>query len=137
MAVINQLSGVSTSNGMDLPFKNYSGADIPAGTALICDSSNAPGTNTPGGVLTTADSTKCIGFALTVLKAGGMGMVRCGGLAVAIAGAAITYGVPVMTNSSGQVVTQTSGLTQIGIAMSAATASTDQVLVLIAPAKNA
>lgn len=137
MAVINQLSGVSTSNGMDLIVKNYTGADIPVGTAVKVDTGNVPGTNLPLGVVQTTSDQLCIGFALSTIPAGKTAAIRCGGVAVGIAGAAVTVGVPVMSNSSGQVVAQTAGLYQIGYALSAGTVATDQIMVLIAPAKNA
>lgn len=137
MAVINEMSGTSTSNGMDLPFKNYGVSDIAAGLAVKLDTSNVGDTNTPQGVILTASDAGAIGFALTVLKAGGIGMVRCGGTAVAVAKASFNPGVVLMTNSEGKVLTQTSGLCQIGYAMTKPTADGDSCVVLIAPAKNA
>ncbi len=135
MAVINQLSGIGI--GMDIPVKNYTGADIAAGTALKIDTGNVPDTNKAIGVVQTTSDVGCVGFALTPLKAGGHGLMRSGGVAIGIAGAAITVGVPVMSNASGKVVTQTAALAQIGYALSRADVDTDAIQVLIAPAKNA
>lgn len=137
MAQINQLAGVSTSNGLDWTFKNYTGSDIPAGTAVKIDTGNLGDTNKPQGVIQTTDDTLCIGICLTSIPAGKTGSVRLGGAAVAIAGAAITCGVHVMSNSSGQVVAQTAGKYAIGWALTKADVATDAVLVMVYPAKNA
>jgi hypothetical protein len=138
MAVFYQLSGTSTSNGTEMTFKNYTGSDIPAGTAVKCDTSNPPSNTAIAGVVQTSSDVGCIGICLTTLPAGKTGIVRLvGPTVVAIAGAAITYGVVVMANSSGQVVLQTSAKQQIGIALSTATVSTDAVVIMLASAINA
>jgi hypothetical protein len=135
MAVFNQLSGIN--NGMDIPVKNYGGSDIAMGSALKIDTGNVPDTNKAIGVVVTTSDVGCIGFAVATIKAGGHGLMRSGGVAVGIAGAAITVGVPVMAAASGKVVTQTAALCQIGYALSKADVDTDAIQVLIAPAKNA
>jgi predicted RecA/RadA family phage recombinase len=136
MAVFEQVAG-SAVDGGDIYFKNYGGSAIPAFTAVKIDSSNATSATAPPGVVQTTDDTNAIGFALESIPAGKSGRVRCYGVAVAIAGAAITVGTYVMTNSSGQVVAQTAGKFGIGYAIRTASASTENVPVLIMAAKNA
>lgn len=136
MAVFEQVMGSSVDGG-DLEFKNYGGSAIPAFTAVKIDGGNATSASAPAGVVQTTDDTNCIGFTVEAIPAGKSGRVRCYGAAVAIAGAAITVGTYVMSNSAGKVVAQTAGKFGIGYTMRTASADGENVTVLIAAAKNA
>lgn len=132
MPQINQLGGVQL---LDLPVKNFTGSDIPDGTALIFDVANLATSNLPAGVVTSTGTTG-IGFASGVIPTGKTGLMRVYGIAVAIAGGTINPNDVLMTNASGQVVTQTAAAPQVGYCLSAAVA-TDKVQVLISRSKNA
>jgi predicted RecA/RadA family phage recombinase len=138
MAVINQLAGTFL---LDLPVHNYGGSTLAEGVAVIADTANPPGSNTAGGVVLPASDVAAIGFLTSAIPAGKSGTMRVQGVAVAnpTVGATIAFGAPVMTDSTGSVLTQTAGKYQIGYAWSAVTTavSGDKVLVLIDRAKNA
>lgn len=133
MAQINQLGGVP---GLDLAFKNYTGADIAAGIAVKLDAANPPNTNVAGGVILPTSDVDAFGVTMEILPAGKIGRVRVGGVVVATASATITYGDVLMADAAGKVLPQTAGKCQIGRALSSAVAG-DAVNVHIAVAKNA
>lgn len=136
MAQINQLAGTYV---LDIPCHNYSSSvDLAANVAVILDTSNTggTGTNPAPGVTLPASNAKPFGFTVSKIPFGKTGLVRVYGVAVATASGTIHVGDILMTDSAGAVLPQTTGLAQIGLALSEAV-STDTVLVLIDRAKNA
>lgn len=134
MAQVYQLGGTSV---LEIPVHNYSTTtDLAEGVAVIPDTSNTGGANTAMGVVLPASDAKPFGFLTTKIPFGKSGVCRVYGVAVGVASGTLHVGDIVMTDSAGAVKAQTTGLAQIGIAVSEAV-STDRVLVLIDRAKNA
>lgn len=137
MSLPNQLVG---KNIQSVTCYNGSGSDIPYGTAVALDATYPPQTYNAPGVKTTTGATDGIGTALTAIPAGGYGSVQVGGLAVCIAGAAITFGttLAVMTNNAGKVVAKTAGNRSLGVPFSSVAGDGEYVVVLLgAGADNA
>ena len=138
MAVINQLAGTHL---LDLPVRNYGVSAIVEGACVMLDTANPATSSGAAGVVLTASAANAIGFAVNAIPAGGSGLVRVQGIAVAnpLVGTTIAAGAPVMTNATGTIVPQTAAAAQIGYAWSAVTTAVagDKVLVLIDRAKNA
>ena len=137
MSLPNQLVG---KNIQSITVYNGSGSVIPYATALALDATYPPQTYGAPGVKTTTGVTDSVGFALTAIPAGGYGSMQVGGLAVAIAGAAITFGttLAVMTTNAGKVIAKTAGNRSIGVPYSSVAGDTEYVLVQLgAGADNA
>lgn len=134
MAQINQLGRVP---GIELPVKNYGVSAIAEKLAVIIDTTNLPGVSTPMGVTLPASDVGAFGILTCGAAAGGMASVQVSGVARCTAGAAVTIGAYVMTNSVGKIVAQTAGKYQIGMAMSTTDGADQDVLVLLCQAKNA
>src|SRR5438309_11611004 len=125
----NQLGGTAITGG-DTAHANYSVTDIPAGTAVIVDTSNAealfsrPGVKIPATAAT--GITGHVGITIDKLVANGKqpGRVRRLGSAVCTASGTIAYGAWVTVESAsgkeGRVRVKTSGEEQLGQAMNAA-----------------
>lgn len=138
MAVINQIAGTFL---LDLPVHNYGGSTLVEGAAVILDTTNvATSSGAPGVVLPASDATP-FGFLPSAIPAGKAGIVRVYGVAVANPTVGVTFApnAILMTDSTGSVKAQTTGLSQIGIALTGVTTAVagDKVLVLIDRAKNA
>lgn len=129
------LGGLPITNG-DIPFKNYGLVDIPAGAALVFDTSN-PFTSGdgPGGVKVPATSgsiAEPCGIAVETIPAGKIGRVRKLGAYPAVASGTVTYGDFVQIDSAsgkeGRVKTCGAATAQLGQALNTAT---DGGLVLV------
>lgn len=138
MPTYNQLGGLAIVGG-DIPFKNYSGADIPAGTGVLFDGTNKGTAHELAGVVvpTTAGGVaKTAGITLETIKAGSSGRVRVLGGAVATANATINPGDLVqlsdVSTHEGKVIIAASTNEILGKAMSEAAAG-DPVLVWVNP----
>jgi hypothetical protein len=138
MALQFQLA--QTPSLSDLPFYNYSGADIPSGISVSIDTVNLLGNaGVPGIgiVLPAASGNPVVGVTQEIIKAGSYGRVRTGGLAQTTASGAITAGTFVDAEiTTGFAKVHVAAKAQIGMAMTTA-ANGDPVLVLVAPALNA
>lgn len=130
----------------DLAVKNYGVTDIPAGVGVNLDtghliSSGVVTDDSIGVVVPTASATviEAIGVTLEVIKAGGTGRVRTTGTVEMIANGTVTADDCVMVGSTtaklGWGATQTTGLPQIGKALSTAT-NGNTFLLLISKAFN-
>ncbi len=140
-------------SGTDFAFVNCSTVDIPAGTAVIIDSTNALGSGNTTNVdgiaiaLPSADGQQCVGVTMEIIKArggasgtpGAGGRVRCYGPIVAMtAAAAITAGAVVMNETvTGNAKAQTAAKAQLGIALTTAVGALDPVMVMLGGAFNA
>lgn len=135
-----QFQFANTPNQSDLPFYNYSGADIPAGISVSIDATNTIGTNPNYGIgiiLPAASGNAVVGVTMEVIKAASYGRVRCGGIAQTTANGAITAGTFVdATITTGFAKVHVAAKAQLGLALSTA-ADGDPVLVLVVPALNA
>jgi hypothetical protein len=141
----NQLGGIALAQG-DTAHANYSATDIPAGTAVIFDTSNAEALfSTPGVKIPATGATGItghVGITIDKLPALGKfpGRVRRIGHAVATASGSIAAGawvtVESATGKEGRVRTKTTGEESLGQAMNAA-ADGDPVRVAIEIARNA
>ena len=121
-----------------LPCKNTSGSDIAAKLAVILDTSNPPdGSGTPMGIKLPASDANAFGITLEAIPNNKIGRVAViGSVAVGSASGTVHVGDYVMTDSAGKILAQTAGKYQIGMSLSEAV-STDDIKVLIMPAKNA
>lgn len=148
----NQLQLAEQASDLDFAFLNFQAADIPAYSAVIVDSTNAISVNNivDGiAVKLPAASTgqTVIGVTMEIIHgttftggSPGVGRVRTIGPVVkAVASAAVAAGVPVMTDASGTgtVVAQTAGKSQFAISLTAATASGDELALVLCGANNA
>ena len=136
MAAPNQIAG---KNIQSRTVYNGSTTAIAYGTALAFDASYPPETYGAPGVKLTTDDSDFVGAALTTIPAGGYGSMQVGGTAVMIAGGIITFGTTkaVMSNSSGKVVTKTTGKRSAGVPSSSAAADAYVQVQLGAGADNA
>ena len=140
------------ASDLDYTFLNYQAADIPAYSAVIIDTANALSVNNVvDGVAVklpaAANGQSCIGFTMTTIPGTnttggppGAGRVRLPGpIMKAVATAAITAGARVMTDATGNgtVITKTAGLPELGIALSSAINSGDEVLLMLTSALDA
>jgi hypothetical protein len=130
MSLPNQLVG---KNIQSTTCYNNSASAIPYATAVALDSGAPPQTYGAPGVKTTTGATDGIGFALTAIPAYGFGSVQIAGLAVAIAGAAVTFGtdLAVKTDNAGKVVAKTAGTRSIGVPFSSAAGDGEYIVVQI------
>jgi hypothetical protein len=136
MAVYNQISHIPIQNA-DIAFKNYSGVDIPSGTALLFDVTNKGDINNAAGVVVPTAAggvAKTAGVTIERIPAGQTGRVRMLGGAVAVANATINPGDMVQiddtTGFMGTVKIATATNEILGKALSAAVAG-DPVLVWV------
>jgi len=138
----------------DYEVTNYGTADIPAYMVVMADTNNAISVNNVQdgiGALVAATSTSVpIGVAMETIPGtnttgggsggpAGYGTVRGMGIAKCVATAAVAAGVPVMVDATGNgtVITQTTGKPQVGISLTQAIASGDEIAVLVSIANNA
>jgi hypothetical protein len=137
----------------DYPFLNYSGTDIPANTLVTVDTTYyIHSSNVQDGIgvvpaAPAADGAMAIGVTLEIIKAGGAagtpgtaGRVRClGPIAVVAATGTVAIGASVMADHTnpGNVKTYTSALYQVGVALTAADTTLDQIYVMLFGAKGA
>jgi len=137
MAIYNQMSATPVQGG-DFVFHNYSGTDIPPGTAVLIDTVNLSLINQTVGVtvaLSAGNPAGACGVTMEVLKAGRDGRVRVLGTAIASADGAINPGDPVMLSTNGAKlgrVTKSTGPTAMGQSLSQA-ADADPVVVFLTP----
>lgn len=116
----------------DIAFHNYGLTDIPAyvavnldttSTSLVSNSTTAPIPDAYGCVLPTASATviEALGVTMEIIKAGQRGRVRTQGIAPMLCNGTVTADQCVMVSSTtaklGWAITQTSGLPQIGKAL--------------------
>lgn len=137
----------------DFPFQNYTGTDIPPNTLVAVDTTYyVHSTNTQDGIgvipaAPSADGSAAIGVTLVTIKAGSgagvageAGRVRClGPLAVVTATGTVAIGAAVMADHTnpGNVKTYTSALYQVGIALTAADTTLDQIVIMLFGGKGA
>ncbi len=141
-ATYDQLA--QTPLASDETFKNYSGSDIPANTAVALDTTNyvgdSLGTTIPGIILpaTGGNPSLCVGITMDKIKAGQVGRVRPLGTAYAIANGTITPGqtVDADVTTAGRILAHTAAKASLGQARSGG-ASGDPILVFVNPALNA
>ena len=142
MANFNELAAYSITMGGDLPFHNYGGTDIPAGTGMLMDTVNVQSSNlAPGVVVPTAAGgvVGTLGIAIETIPAGKNGRVRLYGAYPMICDGAITAGAFVQVSDTagkmGRVKTKGAGVIQLGQALGTG-ADGDPILVLVDKAQN-
>lgn len=140
----------------DFSVLNYAAADIPAYSIVFADTTNELSVSNPPGTVdgiackvTSAQTARVMPIGITMelipgtTKTGGpAGSGTCrgpGGIAKVVATAAVTAGVPVMNDSTGNGtgVAQTAGLPSVGTALTAAVNSGDEIAVQVCPSVNA
>ncbi len=137
MATYNAHGGLPVTGG-DLSLKNYSATDIPAGTAVIMDTTAADVMGCSA-IATSASVELTIGITLETIAAGKIGRVRTCGAASMTANDTILRGNAVQIDSAtgheGQCKLLASGKTQLGRALSNAVAG-DEILVWVCVAST-
>lgn len=123
----------------DLGCKNTDIIQINAGDVVKLDAANPISAAQPiSGVLQgTGAATPIYGVAMENIPVGKTGRIRPHGIAQCVASAAIAVGVEVTSAAAGQVATAGAAARQLGIALTAAAAINDKILVDIRVAKNA
>lgn len=145
---------------LDYQFQNYQAADIAAYSGVIVDAANAISVSNAGGggpdgiavklpaaatgavlVGVTQETLRGTTFAATTAPSSyPSGRVRCAGpITKMIASAAITAGTIVMSDATGNgtIITQSAAKAQIGVALTTAVNSGDEVVVMLSQANNA
>jgi hypothetical protein len=136
----NDFFYASLPSEQDIACKNTDVTAIAAGDVVKSDATNVvSGTQPTVGVLQgTVAAVNLVGVAMEAIAVGKTGRVRpLGPVVQCVASAAITAGTHVAAAASGKVATQTAGQTQLGLALTAAGANADKVLVMLFGAKNA
>jgi hypothetical protein len=103
MATFNQLVGINIQNA-DLPFKNYSGSDIPSGTGVLFDTVNKGDVNNAAGIVVPTAAggvVKTAGVTIERIPAGQSGRVRMLGAAVCVASGTLNPGDFVQVDDTG------------------------------------
>lgn len=103
MATFNQLSSIPIQNA-DLPFKNYSGVDIPSGTAVLFDTVNKGDVNNAAGIVVPTAAggvVKTAGVTLERIVAGQAGRVRLLGGAICVSSGTLNPGDLVQVDDTG------------------------------------
>lgn len=130
---------------LDFAFANYGTTDIPSGAAVIIDTGNVISVSSIldgiGVKLPTAQGQPCVGVTMEILRGTtftggppGIGRVRCGGIAPCTATSTVTAGTVVdndFAGTPGNVITHVGGKAQLGLALTASTATGDPVAVLL------
>ncbi len=136
MATYNQISSLPIMGG-DVAFKNYSGTEIPSGTAVLFDGTNKGDVNNAAGIVVptaSAGVAKTAGVTVERIPSLGTGRVRMLGGAVAVANATLNPGDLVQIDDTalhmGEVKAAASTNELLGKALSAAVAG-DPILVWI------
>lgn len=138
MAITSQV-GRQPVSGADRSMKNYGVTDIPAGKAVMWDttSGNLNGIIVPA---TSASTAATCGITIETIKAGFPGRVAILGTAVATANATLAAGdtvdVDTTSTNEGKVKAHASGVKSLGTACHAAVAG-DQLEVLVSVCPNA
>jgi hypothetical protein len=124
-----------------LPVKNTDGAnDLNPGDVCKLDASNPMGPTNQFICVVRANAATddCVFVVRDSIPKTKQGIVFAPGPVVrVVASAAITAGVPIAAAASGQVAAQSAGQRQLGYAITPATNANDQILALLAYAKNA
>lgn len=89
--------------------------------------------NAPTVTVCSANTDKAIGILQNDPVSGGVADVCIGGVSKAVAGASITLGVPLMSDTSGRVIAQSSTNPVIGYALNQATAANQVISIQVAP----
>lgn len=129
-----QINAIGEMPILVVPCKNTSGSDIASNIGVIADTYVAGQFSVK---LPTGSGTAFpLGITMEAIANGKVGRVMFQGIASCVAAGTITAGGPVMLDSAGKVIAQTTGLYQAGVALQDCV-TTDAVNVFLAPAKNA